>query len=274
MDRPLMAGDRLPFTALVVTRDGPVTRIKLNRPERLNAITPEMHHELQAAIDGFAEDDAQRICVITGAGRGFCSGSDLHAMAERERAGAGPAALPRSGYAGLIERFDLDKPLIAAVNGVAAGGGFEIALACDLIIASDTARFGLPEPHVGLVAIGGGPHRLARQIGLKHALGMVLTGRFVDADEARSLGFVNEVVPAAALDAAVDRWVQAILRGGPAAIRAAKQLVQHGLDEPTLAVALARQDNYPSMVAWRGSDERERGVRAFAEKRPPDWSTS
>jgi crotonobetainyl-CoA hydratase len=257
---------------LIVTRDGPVTTFLLNRPERLNALTPDMHHSLQAAFDGFAADDTQRVGIVKGAGRGFCSGSDLKAIAERRAAGEATLDMPRSGYAGLIQRFDLDKPLIAAVNGVAAGGGFEIALACDLIVASEQACFGLPEPLSGLIAIGGGPHRLARQIGLKHAMGLALTGRFVDAAEGHALGFVNEVVPAEDLDAAVSRWTQAILRCGPHAVRATKQLVARGLDAPTLAAAIGDQNGLPAMQRWRATDERIEGPRAFTEKRSPAWA--
>src|ERR1700761_4057397 len=131
-----------------------VTTITLNRPEVMNAINPQMHLELQAAFDEFAASEEQLVCVMTGAGeRAFCAGSDLKAGA-RERG----FSYPKNGYAGLIERFDLYKPVIAAVNGVCLGGGFEVALACDLIIASDRASFGLPEPRVGAIALGGGAH--------------------------------------------------------------------------------------------------------------------
>ena len=266
MDRAVTAG-----RDISVTRDGPITTILLNRPERLNAITPEMHHALQAALDDFAADDGQRIGVITGAGSAFCSGSDLKIVAERRARSEARIELPRCGYAGLIQRFDLDKPLIAAVNGVAAGGGFEIALACDLIVASDSARFGLPEPRAGVIAIGGGPHRLAREIGLKRTMDLVLTGRLVGAEEALSLGFVNEVVPAHALSDAVARWVQALMKSGPMALRASKAMVHHGLDCPSLAVAIGDQDALPAMKRWRESGEAAEGPRAFAEKRPPEW---
>jgi len=230
-----------------------------------------MHDALQVAIDVFAADDAQRIGVITGAGRAFSAGSDLKAIAERRARGEGPIALPRCGYAGLVQRFDLDKPLIAAVNGVAAGGGFEIALACDLILASETARFGLPEPHAGLVAIGGGPHRLVREIGLKRTMDLVLSGRLVDATEALALGFVNEMVPAERLGEAVARWIAAILKGGPAALRATKSLVHRSLDAPSLAAAIGDQDALPAMARWRESGETVEGPRAFSEKRPAAW---
>jgi enoyl-CoA hydratase/carnithine racemase len=137
---------------ITVEIEGGVTTITLNRPEVMNAINAAMHHELQTAFDAFAADPAQFLCVVTGAGNlAFCAGSDLKA-ASRD----GHRDYPMSGYAGLIERFDCPKPFIAAVNGVAMGGGFELALACDLIIAAESASFALPEPLVGAVALGGG----------------------------------------------------------------------------------------------------------------------
>ena len=157
-----------------IDRRDHVTTITLDRPEVMNAINQAMHQELQDAFDGYAADSEQHVCVVTGAGsRAFCAGSDL-----KEHAAMGSKrAYPKSGYAGLIERWDLDKPVIAAVNGLALGGGFEVALACDVIIASDTASFGLPEPLVGAVALGSGLHRLVRQIGLKPAMGLILSSR-------------------------------------------------------------------------------------------------
>ena len=163
---------------IIVERAGRVTTITLSRPERLNAINPDMHDELEAAFNAFAADPDQFVCVVTGAGRGFCAGSDLKAASEGDY-----RPYPAHGYAGLIERFDCPKPIVAAVNGLALGGGFEVALACDVIIAAESARFGLPEPLVGAMALGGGVHRLARQIGMKQAMGMMLSARQVDAAE-------------------------------------------------------------------------------------------
>ena len=243
-----------------------VTTVTLARPASLNAITPAMHDELETAFNAFAADPAQEICVITGDGRGFCAGSDLKAVAA-----GGHRSYPAHGYAGLIERFDCPKPFIAAVNGVAMGGGFEIALACDLIIAAEGASFALPEPLVGAVALGGGLHRLARQIGTKQAMGLILTGKRVSAPEGLRLGFVNEVVPDAALMATTRRWCAEIRRCSPMSIRASKETVLRGLDEPSLAAAMAAQADYPAFAAWRSSDDAREGPRAFAEKRPPIW---
>ncbi|MFV3131581.1 enoyl-CoA hydratase-related protein [Niveispirillum sp. KHB5.9] len=170
-----------------------------------------------------------------------------------------------------LSRWDLDKPVIAAVNGVAMGGGFEIALACDLIIAAENATFGLPEPKVGLAAIAGGLLRLPRQIGLKQAMGMILTGRHVGAAEGERLGFVNEVVPQAELMAAARRWADAILQLSPMSIRASKQVAMRSLDEATMVAAYANQRDYPALRALLKSDDIKEGPRAFAEKRAPRW---
>ncbi|MEL7284700.1 MAG: enoyl-CoA hydratase-related protein, partial [Pseudomonadota bacterium] len=143
----------------------------MNRPEKMNALHPPANRDLGAVFDAFAEDKDLWVAIITGAGdRAFSAGNDLRYQAE----GGEMFPVPK-GFGGLTNRYDLFKPVIAAVNGVAMGGGFEIALACDLIIASDNARFALPEPKVGLAALAGGLHRLPRQIGLKRAMGMMLT---------------------------------------------------------------------------------------------------
>ena len=251
--------------------DAQVLTITLNRPQLLNALHPPMHAELQSAFDAFAAENSQRICVVTGAGeRAFCAGSDLKAAAQWADITIG--GYPKNGYAGLIERFDLNKPIIAAVNGLALGGGFEFALACDLIIAADTARFGLPEPLAGAVALGGGMHRLARQIGLKQAMGMILTGQSVTAEVGLRLGFVNEVVPSNELQSATDRWCEQILRCAPLAISASKESVMRGLDEPSLADSIRNQEGYPAFAAWKQSNDTREGPGAFAEKRAPQWS--
>ena len=256
------------YQTIEVTRSGHVTTIVLNRPEAMNAITAQMHDELQDAFDGFAADDDAFLGIVRGAGdRAFCAGSDLKSIAFD---GAKP--YPKDGYAGLIERFDLAKPLIAAVDGYALGGGFEVALACDLIIATDRSRFGLPEPLVGAVALGGGVHRLARQIGLKQAMGLVLTANQVDAQRGFELGFVNEVVSPDAMDATLDRWCEAILRCAPLSVAASKEAILRGLDEPSLAEAMVHQENYPTFYRWRRSQDAKEGPKAFAEKRAPNWT--
>ena len=256
------------YEFITVERDGPVTLITFNRPEVMNALHSPMHFELDEAFNSFAADPDQWIGILTGAGeRAFSAGNDL-----KHHAGGGAMALPASGFAGLATRFDLTKPLIAAVNGVAMGGGFEIALACDLIIASDKAVFALPEPKVGLAALAGGLHRLPRQIGMKQAMGMILTARRVSAEEGHALGFVNAVVPADALLAEARRWAGLIAECSPMSIRASKEAVFRGLDEPSLEAAIRGQFAYPAVAALFKSEDFKEGPMAFAQKRPPQWT--
>jgi len=251
---------------VVVKRNGPVTWLVLNRPDSLNAITKTMHVEMQAALDSFAVDDSQRICVISGEGdRAFSAGSDLKDFG---------GSYPKNGYAGLAERFDLNKPIIAAVNGYALGGGFEIALAADIIIASESARFGLPEPLIGAVALGGGIHRLVRQIGEKQAMGLLLSGRQIDAMEAYRLGIVNQIAPNGSLQTIVEQWCEDILRGAPISIEATKQCVTRGLAEPSLEAAIKNQETYSEFARWRESKDWVEGRSAFVEKRKPNWTNS
>jgi len=257
----------MPYEWIEVTKQNHVTSVLLNRPDAMNAITPEMHHELQDAFDDFSEDIDQFVAVIRGAGeRAFCAGSDL-----KNLAAGGFREYPKSGYAGLIERFDLNKPLIAAVDGFALGGGFEVALACDIIIATNRSSFGLPEPLVGAVALGGGIHRLAREIGLKQAMGMVLTADRVSAEEGFRMGFVNQVVETDALDTAVNEVCEKVLRCAPLSVAASKEAMLAGLGEPDLATAMREQENYPAFYQWRRAEDTVEGPKAFAEKRVPNW---
>jgi crotonobetainyl-CoA hydratase len=233
----------------------------------MNALHPPANAELAQAFDDFAADPDLWVAILTGAGdRAFSAGNDLRYQAE-----GNAVTVPPSGFAGITSRYDLDKPVIAAVNGVAMGGGFEIALACDIIIASDNATFALPEPKVGLAALAGGLHRLPRQIGLKRAMGMILTGRSVPAAEGKELGFVHQVVPAAELAAAARALADTMLALSPLSLRASKQVVMRGLDEPSLEAAYSGQMQHPAVKAlWKSEDLKE-GPLAFAQKRKPEW---
>ena len=250
-----------------VAREGKLSIITLNRPDVMNALHLEANLELSQVFDDFVADPEQWVAIVTGAGdRAFSAGNDLKATAAKGRTTLSPA-----GFGGLTSRTDIDKPLIAAVNGIAMGGGFEIALACDIILASENAIFALPEPRVGLAALGGGVHRLPREIGMKRALGMILTARRVSAQEGKELGFVNDVFPADKLMDAARRLAGEILDLSPMSIRASKQAVYWGLAEPSVAAALRSQSNYPAVVSMYGSEDLKEGPRAFAEKRKPQW---
>lgn len=254
------------YEFIKVDREGPVTIFTLNRPEVMNALHSPMHFELDEAFNAFAADPDQWVGIVTGAGdRAFSAGNDL-----KHQASGGKMGSPPSGFAGLTSRFDLDKPLIAAVNGVAMGGGFEIALACDIIIAADSAVFALPEPKVGLAALAGGLHRLPRQIGLKQAMGMILTARRVSAAEGEKLGFVNAVVPATDLMTEAKKWAALIGECSPMSIRASKQAVMQGLEMP-LEDAIKGQFRMPAVAALFQSEDFKEGPLAFAQKRAPQW---
>jgi enoyl-CoA hydratase/carnithine racemase len=249
-----------------VERDGRLLLVTLDRPEVLNALHPPANHELEKVFDEFCADSDLWLAIVTGAGdRAFCAGNDL-----KYQAALGAAVeLPPTGFGGLTARFDNPKPVIAAVNGLAMGGGFEIALACDIIVAAESAVFSLPEPLVGMAALAGGIHRLPRQIGLKPAMGMLLTGRRVSAEEGRALGFVNEVVPASEVMTAARRWAEQILECAPLSVRGSKQAALQGLDKDSLEEAMAT--HYEVLGAMLKSEDYTEGPRAFAEKRKPDW---
>jgi enoyl-CoA hydratase/carnithine racemase len=248
----------------IVEKDNHIMTVRLNRPERLNALHPPANAELGDVFDDFAADDDMWVAIITGEGRGFSAGNDLRYQAE----GGERVPTPR-GFGGLTSRWDLTKPVIAAVNGVSMGGGFEIALACDLIIASEKAKFALPEPKVGLAALAGGLNRLPRQIGSKRALGMILTGRHVSPEEGLTLGFVNEVAPHDQLMERALDWAQQITQCAPLSIRASKDVVYSSLDAESLRASM--EAKYDSVKTMATSEDYIEGPRAFAEKRAPNW---
>ncbi len=248
-----------------VEKDGHLTIVTINRPDARNALHPPANDELAAIFDDFAADPDQWVAIITGAGdKAFSAGNDLVWQAQ-----GNPITVPETGFAGLTARYDCNKPIIAAVNGFAMGGGFEIALACDLIIAADTAKFALPEPKVGLAALAGGIHRLPRQIGLKQAMGMMLTGRQVPAAEGKELGFVNEVVPGDQLMETAKKWAGMILECAPLSVRATKEAAMQGLNQADYKDAF--EGKYQAVYDMFKSEDLMEGPKAFAEKRKPNW---
>jgi enoyl-CoA hydratase/carnithine racemase len=189
----------------------------------------------------------------------------------RPAEGAPPVQMPPGGFAGLTNprHFKLTKPIIAAVNGFALGGGLELAMACDIVIAADTATLGLPEVKRGIIAGGGGVHRLPRQLPLKIAMGYLLTGKNISAEEAQRWGLVNEVVPAAELMDAARRWANEIAEAAPLSVRATKEAALAGLE---LSLDEAYNTTFPATQAMRGSNDSREGVAAFGERRKPNWT--
>src|ERR1700730_15986909 len=240
--------------------------ITFNRPEVMNAMHPPCHLEMDQIWDDFGADRNLWVAIVTGAGdKAFSAGNDLKYTAAQ----AGEP-LPRSkgGFAGITSRYDLNKPIIAAVNGFALGGGCEIALACDIIVAAEHARLGLPEPRVGLMAGAGGVHRLPRHIPLKIAMGMILTGKHLSAAEAHRWGLVNEVVPLKDLMATADRWAGEIMECSPVSIQASKESAMSGLG---MSLEEASTHSFPGTAKlWKSKDAME-GPLAFAQKRKPQW---
>ncbi len=247
-------------------KKGRIAYVTINRPEVMNALHPPANQELSDAFDDFAADPETWVAIVTGAGeKAFCAGNDLKYQAQH---GMGAVTMGNGGFGGLTARFDLFKPVIAAVNGLALGGGFEIALAADIIVAADNARFGLPEPKVGLAALAGGMHRLPRHIPIKIAMGMMMTGRHVLAEEAMRWGIVNEVVPGAQLREAAERWASEILECSPVSVRATKEAAMQGLGLP---LEQAMGQGFPLTSELFRSEDMMEGVMAFAQKRKPDW---
>ena len=245
-----------------------IARVTIDRPERLNAVDLDTERELIAIWERIEKDRGVRVVVLTGAGdRAFSAGADMKGGSELSGLEYWAAARP-GGFGGIALRDTLDIPVIARVNGFALGGGFEMVLGCDIVVASEKASFGLPEPRVGRLALDGGIALLTRRIPHVQAMGLLLTGRRVGAEEALRLGFVNEVAAPEALDAAVERWVADILACAPLSIRAIKQMVRMGAD---MSPQQAQRLRSPALVEALQSEDQHEGVRAFQEKRAPVW---
>jgi enoyl-CoA hydratase len=246
-------------------RIGKVEVLRLDRPEARNAIDPDTSRAIETALDEIEADGAVWCTIITGTGPVFCAGADLKVVAS---GGGLDIMTERGGFAGLVER-ELTKPIVAAVNGAALAGGFEIALACDLVVAADTAIFGLPEVQRGLLAAAGGPIRLAQRVPLAVALELTVLGEPVTAARAHELGLVNRVVPTErVLDEALT-VADRIIANSPAAVRGARALVRGAADADWAGGwALSRR----IMREVGASPDGIEGARAFVEKRPPVWA--
>ena len=248
-------------------RRGQVEILRFNRPEARNAISPEVSQTMAALLDAAADDPAIRAVVVTGTGPVFSAGADLKVVASGR---AGDIANAPGGFAGLVTR-DFPKPLVAAVNGPALAGGFEIVLSCDLVVAADTARFGVPEVQRGLMAAAGALIRLPKRVPLAIALELAMTGDPISAQRALELGLVNRVVAAEqVLDEAVS-LADRIGENSPIAVRISRQLVREAVDLNE-ADAWKRNDEL-SLDVFRAGDAIE-GATAFAEKRKPVWKST
>jgi enoyl-CoA hydratase len=246
------------------TKEGLII-ITINRPEAKNAINASVAQGLAEALIQLDADPEIRLGILTGADKTFCAGMDLKAFVRGES-----AVVAGRGFGGLAEAQPR-KPLIAAVEGYALAGGFELALACDLIIAASSAQFGIPEVRRGLAAGGGGLLRLPRQMPYRVAMELALTGRSVSSDRLLTLGLINRVVPdGAALDEAI-AMARIILENGPLGVDVSKAIISESGDWKSEEM-FQRQDAMITMVS--GSEDAREGARAFAEKRKPVWSGS
>jgi len=258
--------------AIIFSVEDGIATICLNRPESMNAMDFEAWDELQTCFETVRADDAIRVVILTGAGdRAFCAGADLkktmpppESFAQLAFAGGGDTV----GGGAVIRRLHTDKPVICAINGIAYGGGLEIALFCDIRIAADRARFGLTEVRMGSIPGAGGTQRLPRAVGMSNAMLMLLSAEPIDADEALRIGLVSRVVPAGELMEAARAIALKIAGNAPLAVRAVKRLVYGGAGMPL--------DNAIDMerLTWgvlRDTEDRIEGRRAFQEKRKPNY---
>jgi enoyl-CoA hydratase len=241
---------------------GPVALVRLNRPEVLNALNSAVMDGLVRVFGDLDQDDGVRVAVLTGSDRAFAAGADIAEMETRT-----PAEMLRSRQITqweALRRFS--KPVIGAVSGWALGGGMELALTCDLLVASETARFGQPEIRLGVMPGAGGTQRLTRTVGKARAMELVLTGRHITAEEALAWGLVNRVVAREHYLAEALRWAEELAAGPPVALRLAKESVLTSLDT-TLEVGLLHERRLFSLLF--ATDDQAEGMRAFLEKRPP-----
>ncbi len=253
-------------TTLLLDRAGAIATITLNRPEARNALDLTMRAELAAALEGIEADPEVRVVVLTGAGGHFCAGGDVKLMRERPWTAADGRARVEALNRLVWRLVNFPRPVIASVDGFAVGAGCNLALGCDLIVASDRARFGEVFGKIGLVPDGGGSWLLPRAVGLARAKELVFTADVIDAAEAARLGLVNRVVPAAELAAETRRLADRIAAGPPLALALAKQLLNRAAASD-LAGALEAEASSQA-IAITSEDHRE-GLSAFFEKRPP-----
>jgi enoyl-CoA hydratase len=255
------------MTVVEFERRDHIGLVTLNRPEARNAISPEVSRTMATVLDEIEADGELRAVVLTGRGEVFSAGADLKVVAQGK---ANDIARGKGGFAGIVTR-DFAKPIIAAVNGPALAGGFEIVLSCDLVVASETARFGIPEVKRGLMAAAGGLIRLPKRIPLAVALELAMTGDPIDAARALQLGLVNRVVPAATVVDEAIALAERIGENSPIAVRNSRRLV---LEAAELSEAEGWKRTLELMMPVFESGDSIEGATAFAEKRPPIWRST
>ena len=246
-----------------------VATVTIDRPDVLNAIDLATEAELQRIWLDLEQRSDARVVVLTGAGeRAFCVGADMKGQPASSGLDYWARARP-GGFGGIALRDTLNLPVIARVNGFALGGGFEMVLGCDIVVACDQASFGLPEPLVGRLPLDGGMALLPRQLPHRVAMGMLLTGQRISAAQALAYGLINAAVPRAELDTTTAKWVAQILACAPLSVQAIKQVVRQ---TASLTPVQAQALRLPALVAALQSEDSQEGVRAFQEKRKPVWS--
>ena len=260
----------MPYETVIYEHKGRIGYVTLNRPNILNAQSPEMFDELAQVFTAIKYDPEVGVVIVTGAGdRAFCAGADINflkTLAQMTPMAAKTFVEKNRRAFGAIEH--LGKPVIAAVNGFALGGGCELAMSCHIRIASENARFGQPEINLGLFPGAGGTQRLPRLIGKGLAIELMLTGEAISAQEAYRIGLVNKVVPAADLMPTAEKLAQQILSKAPLAVRVILEAVQHGMEVP-LAEGLQLEENLFGVIC--GTDDMKEGTAAFLEKRQPTF---
>jgi enoyl-CoA hydratase/carnithine racemase len=254
------------YETLLVEQRNHVAYVTLNRPTALNALSTALRRDLKQFFTDIPTDHDVRLVVITGAGWAFCAGADIKEWREPTSVVEDRGERLRLNFWDAMSRCE--HPIIAAINGYALGGGCELALCCDIRIASDQAQLGLTEVILGIIPGGGGTQRLPRLVGRGKALELILTGKRIDAHEALRLGLVEQVVPHDHLMAAVEELAQTIISRAPLAVKYAKEAIVRGLELPLAEGLKAEAELYTLL---RTTEDRMEGARAFKEKRPPQF---
>jgi enoyl-CoA hydratase len=254
------------FKNIIVEIEDNLGIIKINRPDVLNAVNVETILEIEEAMHAFGDNDNIAVIIITGQGKSFISGSDIARLSEMDSLKA--RVYSRTGQRVLSYIENMEKPVIAAVNGYALGSGCELAMACDIRIASDKAKFGQPEVKLGLIPGHAGTQRLTRLVGMGKAKELIFTGEIIDAAEAMSIGLVNKVFPPDALMEGVKKLAGEIAKVGPIAVKIAKTVINRGIEADLKTANSYEMEAFSILFS---TEQAKEGMKAFLEKRPPEW---